>query len=119
MTKGLKAFNELKEGHWFDFADTYFSLNPKLKMDLDIIENALKREDSIEITAIDIEQDNKELYKENKKLKRALEIIKEKGIVVQFIKETNLVEQYNAGISGYLLEPLTKEEYDILKEVLL
>ncbi|WP_407463008.1 hypothetical protein [Methanobrevibacter sp.] len=37
----LEAFNELKEGHWFDFADTYFSLNPKLKVDLDIIETAL------------------------------------------------------------------------------
>ena len=42
MNKGLEAFNELKEGHWFDFANTYFSLNPKLKMDLIIIEKALK-----------------------------------------------------------------------------
>jgi len=45
MNKGLEAFNELKEGHWFDFANTYFSLNPKLKMDLDIIKNELKEKE--------------------------------------------------------------------------
>ena len=50
---------------------------------------------------------------------KALEVIKEKGIILQFIKETYTVEQYNAGVFGTLVKPLTKEEYDLLKEVLL
>ena len=73
----------------------------------------------------DIENKERELLREwvlktcfPKELK-ALKIIKEKGIVVQFIKETNSVEQYNAVISGLLLKPLTQEEYKLLKEVLL
>ena len=50
---------------------------------------------------------------------KALEIIKEKGIILQFIKETYTVEQYNAGVFGTLVKPLTQEEFDLLKEVLL
>lgn len=50
---------------------------------------------------------------------KALEIIKEKGIILQFIKEAYTVEQYNAGVFGTLVKPLTQEEYDLLKEVLL
>ena len=38
----LEAFNELKEGHWFDFADAYFYLNPQLKIDLCVVEATLK-----------------------------------------------------------------------------
>lgn len=49
---------------------------------------------------------------------KALEIIKEKGIILQFIKETYTVEQYNAGVFGTLVKPLTQEEFDLLKEVL-
>ena len=49
---------------------------------------------------------------------KALEIIREKGIILQFIKETYTVEQYNAGVFGTLVKPLTQEEYDLLKEVL-
>lgn len=49
---------------------------------------------------------------------KALEIIKEKGIILQFIKETYSVEQYNAGVEGTLVKKLTQEEYDLLKEVL-
>ena len=48
----------------------------------------------------------------------ALEIIKEKGIILQFIKETYTVEQYNAGVYGTLVKPLTQDEYNLLKEVL-
>ena len=82
------------------------------KEDLDIIETALKREDNIEITAIDIEQENQALCKENKKLKQILEIIKD----MFEIWEDN---------GTYHIRPLfdiariTKEEYDLLKEVLL
>jgi len=60
----------------------------------------------------------KECLNEIKKKEKALEIIKEKGIILQFIKETYTAEQYNAGVFGTLVKPLTKEEYDLLKEVL-
>ena len=50
---------------------------------------------------------------------KALEVIKEKGIILQFIKETYTVEQYNAGVFGTLVKPLTQEEYELLREVLL
>ena len=56
---------------------------------------------------------------EDEKKIKALEIIKEKGIILQFIKETYTVEQYNAGVFGTLVKPLTQEEYELLKEVLL
>ena len=58
-----------------------------------------------------------EEYNIIKKELKALEIIKEKGIILQFIKETYTVEQYNAGVFGTLVKPLTQEEYDLLKEV--
>jgi len=66
----------------------------------------------------DDEKAKKELSKEIEK-NRALEIIKEKGIILQFIKETYTVEQYNAGVFGTLVKPLTQEEYNLLKEELL
>ena len=65
-----------------------------------------------------LQDDFNKLYERTYKEHKALEIIKDTGIVVQFIKETNSVEQYNAVISGLLLKPLTKQEYDLLKEVL-
>lgn len=49
---------------------------------------------------------------------KALDIIRKKGIILQFIKETYTVEQYNAGVFGTLVKPLTQEEYEILKEEL-
>ena len=82
------------------------------------IETALKREDSIEITAIDIEQDNKELCKENKKLKRALEIIKEKGIDILEFRTTRKAKTYNKNTKRTYVKDYTDEEYDLLKEII-
>ena len=95
--------------------------------DIQIIEAALKREDSIEITAIEIEQDNKELCKENKKLKRVLEIIKkQKCIHILALKSSvdqGAYNQFILPLNRYLgiklFDKLTQEEYDLLKEVLL
>ena len=50
----------------------------------------------------------------NKKLK-ALEIIKEKRVNVEWLLETESVEEYNESL--YI--DLTQEEYDLLKEILL
>lgn len=106
MTKPtpLQALQNLTEYLTGDYRDCFEELS--------IIETALKREDSIEITAIDIEQENQALCKENKKLKQILEIIKD----MFEIWEDN---------GTYHIRPLfdiarlAKEEYDLLKEVLL
>ena len=73
----------------------------------------------------DIENKERELLRQwvlkecfPKELK-ALEIIKEKGIILQFIKETYTEDQYNAGVFGTLVKELTPEEYGLLKEELL
>lgn len=86
---------------------------------------ALKRQDSIEITAIDIEQDNQALCKENKKLKRVLEIIREKKVNIGYLLLCDDYEDYLDDFNdrqgeGNLpsFELLTKEEYDLLKKVL-
>ena len=91
--------------------------------ELKIIEVALKREDSIEITAIDIEQDNKELCKENKKLKRALEMFKE-NLVVGYDESENdmpcLVLGFKVGKDkmAIIYHTFDKEKIDLLKEVI-
>jgi len=81
--------------------------------ELDIIETALKRLESVdrvgEMFCCDVD----------KKLK-ALEIIKEKGVNIYLLNETDNVEEYNELIkSHYGMKQLTQEEYDLLKEVLL
>jgi len=98
--------------------------------EFEIIENTLKRQDSIEITAIDIEQDNKELCKENKKLKQVLEIIKRKGcsyMEISLIVSCNNYEEYCIEMnsdrvysSGYECTRAfkTQEEFELLKKVL-
>ena len=88
--------------------------------DLDIIETTLKRLDMYEnVVGIERIQDT------NKKLK-ALEIIKEKRLAwVWFIDNKLSFEDYNKSLDFLVCEPthkpkkLTKEEYDLLKEVLL
>lgn len=102
MPKETQALERLKstllaEGYWQDALE-----------DINIIENALNEYYRL------LKEDDET----TKKLK-ALEIIKEKGIILQFIKETYTVEQYNAGVFGTLVKPLTKEDYDLLKEMLL
>lgn len=49
---------------------------------------------------------------------KALEIIKVKGIDIDILKYHKDLEHYNFAIRGRF-EHLTKEEYDLLKEVLL
>ena len=90
--------------------DLDYVLSPKHKEDYDLIENALKRLEQLE-------EEKQSFDRAIEKSLKALEIIKEKGIILQFIKETYTVEQYNAGVFGTLVKPLTQEEYDLLKEI--
>lgn len=114
MTKELEALERIRKikiNGGFDTID-YFPIH---KEDLDIIEAALKKQDSIEITAIDIEQDNKELCKENKKLKRVLEIIKESIP----IEEEDFFYDKETDTYFFIGNKVSKDQYSLLKEELL
>ena len=55
-----------------------------------------------------------DLKKENKKLKKAIEIIKNKDVDINLLISSNCLEDYNYQYSI----PLTQQEYEILKEAL-
>lgn len=84
-----------------------------------LIERDLRRKDYLEITAIDIEQDNKELCKENKKLKQVLEIIKE----FAYYQIVNVQGQWyimqGVSFDKSLKLPITEEQAILLQEILL
>ena len=56
--------------------------------------------------------------KEKEKQDKALEIIKKKNVNILEIKLCNDYEEYNRCASGFDVEELTQEEFDLLKEVL-
>lgn len=115
-----------------DLKSFVFRFNQKSNLDclyisgaLDIIETALKRAEELEI-------ENSEQFKEKwvqdnlamtfelnvaKHKLKALEIIKEKRVNIEYIKCCDTYEQYCL-ICSYANE-ITQEEFDLLKEVLL
>lgn len=110
MTKELKTFEEIKK----------YLVNLKfhflfLEEELDIIETALEDYDllkrSLNRNWVDVINDDKKL--------KALEIIKEKKVDVGALCELDLelYNKYAKEING--TPTLTKEEYDLLREVLL
>ena len=143
MSKGLEALERITEH--LDLEDEYFYKQEKF--DEETIEKELKDYENLQKVLDDFgiyntmnlidtlkniqilekqianledlcERHYDEIERDSKKLK-ALEIIKEKGIILQFIKETYTVEQYNAGVFGTLVKPLIQEEYELLKDELL
>ena len=73
-------------------------------------------------TAIAFMQAQKEemqkVREENTKLKKAISILKNKKVYIYGVKSSSSVKQYNNTIIGTELDKLTKEEYELLKEVL-
>ncbi len=59
----------------------------------------------------------KNYYNEIKNALKALEIIKEKEVVVSLLIWSNTLDQYNNN-TFIVFSKLTQEEYDLLKEVL-
>lgn len=78
---------------------------------LDIIENALKDYER----RLALAKEYKDVNNVAKRLK-ALEIIKEKDVDIVALKISINLKQYNCKEDGRC--PLTQEEYDLLKEVL-
>lgn len=119
MSKGLQAFKDLLKQLFPRYdVDASFDDICNLNGNLSIIRNALENhQDLTEYT--DTLQGDRDYWwniaiKNENKLK-ALEIIKEKRVNVDWLLETDNVEEYNES----LYVELTKEEYDLLKEVLL
>ena len=56
---------------------------------------------------------------ENIKLKKVIEILKNKGVQESFLKNTKNVNEYNKAIKHLnYFDELTQEEYELLKEYL-
>lgn len=131
MTKELEALNRIKKIEIYKEEDYYDpddertiglsgyeyqgSVEEEYANEIEIIEIALKREDSIEITAIDIEQENQALCKENKKLKQLLELIQKHFKISKPVGVS--IEKNAVGVGGLIqIEDLTIEDYSLLKE---
>lgn len=89
-------------------------------LDLEIPNEKQEWEDFATITFIGKKEDYESIKPNYKKLyeeaKKALEIIKKKGINLYKLKICDSCEEYNQLCNTDL--PLTQEEYDLLKEVL-
>lgn len=106
MSKELEAFERIRTAYPYCRYD-------EETQDLNIVETALKDLDYIR---------NSSLYtltqEAGKKLK-ALEVIKEKGIHIAVFKTSDDYRHYNIIAARFGCYPYDKEEYELLKEVLL
>lgn len=124
MSKELEALTKIKE-HLTRYDDTDDIRGIDYENEVNIIETALKdyeKKTKLEIENHYLEHDNFLLKGENKELRKALEIIKEKMPNVKAFKVfVNENKNYCAKDWNYRYPnmPLTVEEYDLLKEVLL
>lgn len=103
MSKELEALERIIE--------TFYNKDSE---DIKLVRNALKNYDFLKRM---LNRNWVEVMNDGKKSK-AFEIIKEKGIILSWIKEIDTVEAYNAGVYGTSAKPLTQEEFILLKEVL-
>lgn len=108
----LEAVEKIREINYFEDDQEVIEDCFGLEEYLSIIESALKRLESVdrigEMFCVNVD----------KKLK-ALEIIKEKRVNACEIINSKDVREYNWSIHTPKKYPLTQEEYDLLKEVLL
>ena len=125
MSKGLDAFKIIKDS----LVEIDYENEEDVKLDtyiheeeLDIIEKELKRleeYDKTEYSAL-IER-YKELLKEkkaNEKKLKALEVIKNKIVLIDVFVESINADDYNEFLAKSKDRHLTQEEHDLLKEVL-
>lgn len=117
-SKALKEIGLLKENGCYI----------KSTVEYKIVETALKDYEQLKIVAKPLTDEEKKSINSVAKRLKALEIIKEKGVFVHLIKQCRSVQEYNAYISvAFSNMPkekcqeqfwLSKEEFDLLKEVL-
>ena len=126
--RGLDALEEIKncclsesivDGSWVYIKDDYEDECEIIEQELKAYQELKEQYEILKKELADLHENTLRTNFENAKKLQALEIIKEKGIILQFIKETYTVEQYNVGVYGTLVKQLTQEEYNLLKEALL
>lgn len=97
-----------------------------VKQDLDRLEKLEEDvddllDDKLELVIKNKQQDTLigKLIEENSKLKKVIDILKNKGVQESFLKNTKNVNEYNKAIKHLnYFDELTQEEYDLLKEYL-
>ena len=119
MSKGLEALVRIE-----DLLNRLYEtdvINDDHTHDINIIGKKLKRLEELEKAFKALSKDDekaKELLSLEIEKNRAFEIIKEKQVNLFHIVHTKTKEAYNDLVSEHYRE-LTKEEYDLLKEVCL
>ena len=107
MSKELELFQELR----YEYLKT-------IKDDkLDLIENAIEENEALKSQVVGLENIYEKLADKCDRLYKVVAIIKKKGVNLHILKMCDSVEEYNKLCNIAL--PLTQEEYDLLKEVLL
>lgn len=86
-----------------------------IKQDLDRLEKLEKENKELRKSIKSWNENGGNLLKENTKLKKAIEILKNKTVVIVALKLSKDLNDYNRMTS---FENLTQEEYELLKEVL-
>ena len=125
MSKGLDAFKIIKDS----LVEIDYENEEDVKLDtyiheeeLDIIEKELKRLEEYDKTEYSaLIESYKKLLKEkkaNEKKLKALEIIKNKILLIDVFVESINADDYNEFLAKSKDRHLTQEEHDLLKEVL-
>lgn len=118
MNKGLEAFNRILGNDYFNLIITSRTNGKKqYANDVAIVKEELKRLEELDngaYVSIHINRYNELCDKE-----KALEIIKKKKLVKNGLLTDMTLEQYNRCALTFGDQPLTQDEYDLLKEILL
>ena len=88
-----------------------------IKQDLERLEKIEENYYSLNISCEEIEFENVRLEEENKKLKQAIDILKDKKVSIGLLLKNNTLNQYNRVRHLYDADFLIQEEYELLKEV--
>ena len=107
----LQAFEDLFSGVKFSSKDIDFDTLYA------IVETALKQGEMEHTLRNRLENVNYELVRDNQAYKKTLEIIKKKRVDVQLLKDSKNLNDYNWCVHTKD-RALTKEEYNLLKEML-
>lgn len=122
MTKSLEALEKIKQAEYFVDFEQDAKIKDDYKTELAIIEKELKRLEELEkafvVLSKDDEKAKKLLSKEIEK-NRAFEIIKNRIIDMHDFLIYDTYSSFNQIRTLRGLTPISKEEYKLLKEVLL
>lgn len=131
MSKELEALMEIKRQvgniHYFDFAQNPPRMTTTMLINtpfFDIIETALKdygklkdEYDKLESIYTHFIKQYNLLMKDHSNVLKALGIIKEKNINIYWLKTSANLSRYNLAVGNS--QKLKKQDYELLKEVLL